>query len=93
MDASRQLLPGTLDGQRSCGAVHVLPMHTPYMQSEALRQDDPNPPDRLSNDVALVHFVFESPMMPAVQRVVRYDLNVCQDTNGIQSHHILLNLN
>ena len=56
--------------------MHVLPMHTPNMQSEALRQDDPIPPARLSNDVALVHFVFESPMMPAVERIVRYDLTV-----------------
>ena len=86
-------IPRTLDGQRSCGAVHVLPMHTPYMQSDALRQDAPIPPVRLRDDVALVHLVFESPMMPAVQSVVRYDLHVSQDAYGEHSHHILLNLN
>lgn len=65
----------------------MLPMHTPYVQSEALRQDDPIPPVRLSDDVALVHLVFESPMMPAAERIVRYNFNVSQDMYGIHSNH------
>ena len=53
----RQPLPGTLDGQRSFGAVHLLFVHTPYRQSEALRHDEPTAPVRLADDVAFKHFV------------------------------------